>query len=376
MSVGAPADDPTRTMVEVSMVDCDVHPCPAREDELLEYMDEPWRSRKSTLPLMSGRNLLLPPEGGRRLDSYPDQGPPGSDPALVERQLLHEAGIDLAIMIPAATRGLGSPLDPEHSAASASAINRWLADTWLGRYNHHQRYRASIFLPINNPAACVRELETWAGHPGFVQCTVPAYAPAPYGSDRFLPVWEAAARHHLPVAIHVNGTGDDPMLSPLGHPAHFVEWHSVGYPLAYSAHLVSLICEGVFERLPELRFVFVEGGFTWLGPVLWHLQKNLDRLSGEVTLRRPAADYVLEQVRFTSQPVEEPDDPRDLVPLFEMIGAERLLMLATDYPHWDYDDPLRALPRVPAAMRRRILSQNASELYGLPRYRPLAPPNS
>jgi len=360
--------------IDVSLIDCDVHPAPKRDDELLEYMDDPWRSWASTIPLMGGRNLLLPPDGGRRLDSYPEQGPPGSDPALMERQLLQEAGVDLAILIPAATRGLGLPLNPDHAAACAAAVNRWLAATWLSTYNRHGRYRGSIMLPVNNPPAAVLEIERWAGHPYFVQCTVPAHAAAPYGNAQYLPIWEAAAHHGLPVAVHVNGSGSDPMLSPVGHPAHFVEWHSVGYPLTYSAHLVSLICQGVFERLPHLRFVFVEGGFAWLGPLLWHLEKNLQRVPGEVTLTRPPMDYVLEQVRFTSQPVEEPENMRDLLPLLAMCHAERLLMLATDYPHWDYDEPTRALPRLPQGLHRRVFSENARELYGLPstRHRPLA----
>ena len=358
--------------VEVRLIDCDVHPAPSRPDELLDYMDEPYRSWQSTLPTMSGRNVLLPPEGGRRLDSYPASGPAGSDPELLRRQLLEGAGVDLAILVPAATRGLGLPVDPDHQAACARAVNRWLAATWLGSYNQHRRFRASISLPVGNPMAAVREIQNWADHPGFVQCTVPAYAAHPYGNACYLPVWQEAAKRGLPVAIHVNGVGNDPMLSPVGHPAHFVEWHSVGYPLAYATHLVSLITEGVFERIPELRFVFVEGGFTWLGPVLWHLEKNLSRLGEQARLPARPWDYVRRQVRFTSQPIEEPDDLRDLLPLFDMLDAEHLLMLATDYPHWDFDDPVRAFPRLPETLRRRLMVDNARELYGFPSSLPAA----
>jgi predicted TIM-barrel fold metal-dependent hydrolase len=49
-----------------------------------------------------------------------------------------------------------------------------------------------------------------------------------------------------------------------------------------------------------------------------------------------------------------------------MVDAERSLIYASDYPHWDFDSPKRFLPaEVPLETRRRILGANALELYGL-----------
>ena len=45
-------------------------------------------------------------------------------------------------------------------------------------------------------------------------------------------------------------------------------------------------------------------------------------------------------------------------------------MFATDYPHYDFDDPTRALPPLTPASRERIMWRNAAELYGLPEQRP------
>ena len=51
--------------------------------------------------------------------------------------------------------------------------------------------------------------------------------------------------------------------------------------------------------------------------------------------------------------------------MFDMIGDDSFVMFATDYPHWDFDSPDRALPRtLPMPLRRRILAQNAQATYG------------
>jgi predicted TIM-barrel fold metal-dependent hydrolase len=49
-----------------------------------------------------------------------------------------------------------------------------------------------------------------------------------------------------------------------------------------------------------------------------------------------------------------------------MIDAEHVLMFSSDYPHWDFDSPDRAFPKLPPALREAIFSGNARALYGLP----------
>ena len=45
-------------------------------------------------------------------------------------------------------------------------------------------------------------------------------------------------------------------------------------------------------------------------------------------------------------------------------------MFSSDYPHYDYDAPVWVEPRLPEAVRERVLSATALELYGLPAARP------
>jgi predicted TIM-barrel fold metal-dependent hydrolase len=81
-------------------------------------------------------------------------------------------------------------------------------------------------------------------------------------------------------------------------------------------------------------------------------------------LRRLPSEYVREQVWLTTQPMEEPERRRHLTDAIGWIGWDRLLF-ATDYPHWDFDDPATALPiAVDEPQRNRLFRDNAIALYG------------
>jgi predicted TIM-barrel fold metal-dependent hydrolase len=50
--------------------------------------------------------------------------------------------------------------------------------------------------------------------------------------------------------------------------------------------------------------------------------------------------------------------------MLEAAGAPDNLCFASDYPHWDFDDPGFMLNRLPEAWRAKVLHANAAELYG------------
>jgi predicted TIM-barrel fold metal-dependent hydrolase len=144
-----------------------------------------------------------------------------------------------------------------------------------------------------------------------------------------------------------------------------MEWHNI-LPLTYMAHVNSLVCEGVFERFPPLRFVVIEAGLAWLPHLMWRMDKNYKALRDTTPwLKRLPSEYILDHVRLTTQPIEEPPNAGDLAQLLSMMSADRTVMFSSDYPHWDNDDPRRILRRVDAATRARIFGGTAAELYGL-----------
>ena len=44
--------------------------------------------------------------------------------------------------------------------------------------------------------------------------------------------------------------------------------------------------------------------------------------------------------------------------------ADRTLVFSSDYPHWDFDNPLRALNALPTEWSERIKGETARDLYG------------
>jgi uncharacterized protein len=352
-----PINAPQRT----GIIDCDVHTFPTSIDEIKARLPRPWRDRYGG----GGRGFFGNPVHGNRLDARPPSGGgAATDPDFLRQQLLDTFGIAHAVILPRAFCNLQP--DPDFGTAIAAAYNDWLADTWLGTYNADGAFKGSITVAHQDPPAAAREIERWAGHPHMVQVMTDSGARAPFGQRQYYPIYEACARHGLPLAIHpgTDGMGINVQPTP-GYPTHYIEWHTC-LSLGFQAHLVSFLTEGVFERFPGFRVVLVEGGVSWLAALMWRLDAEYKALRSEVPwLKQLPSRYLANHVRLTSQPLERPEDPKHLLRMLDMLDAEHLLMFSSDYPHWDFDSPTEAFPAMPEGLHRRIFEQNAREWYGL-----------
>jgi len=352
----------TKKKEKTRIIDCDVHTYPKHIDEIRAYMDNPWKQRYKG----GGRGFFDNPVHGSRLDAEPSSGgPPGSDPEFLREQHINEYGIEQAIILPRAFCNLHP--DPDFATAIAAAYNEWLAETWLGKYNYDGVFKGSITIAHQDPVAAAKEIEKWADHPHFVQVMTDSGARAPFGQRQYYPIYEACDKYGLPFAIHpgTDGMGINEQPTP-GYPTHYIEWHTC-LSLAFQSHLVSFITEGVFERFPNFKVVLVEGGVSWLAPLIWRLDAEYKALRYEVPwLQKRPSEYLRDHVRITSQPLENPDNTNHLIQILEMMDAKNLLMFASDYPHWDFDSPRHAFPNnISDELRNRIFYENAKELYKL-----------
>jgi predicted TIM-barrel fold metal-dependent hydrolase len=358
------------TVTSQSVIDCDVHCNVPSIRVLFPYLSEYWRETIEQTGFKGATDNYYP--GGAALSARPgttpESGPPGSDLSLLRSQALDAQNVELAILNCAyAVDGIRNPYG---AAAVASAINDWLIAEWLDK---EPRLRASIVVTPQYPDLAAREIDRVAGHPGFVQVFLPGHSERPYGNRRYLPIFEAAVRHNLVAGIQFGGAPGIPPTAS-GWPTYYAE-EAVGMAHIFQSQLTSLVSEGTFAELPELRITMVEGGWTWLPSTMWRLDKNWKGLRREIPwASQPPSEYIRQHVRFTTQPIDAPPDPRHLLQIVDQLGSDDLLLYATDYPHWHGDDELDATPPSQAGLpielsperSRKILSENARSWYRLP----------
>jgi uncharacterized protein len=300
---------------------------------------------------------------GYRGDAWPADGFPGSDLDLMREQLLDAFNVEYAVLLGQELRPLGTLPSADYAAALARAYNDYLIEHWLSA---EPRLRGAMLIATQDIPAAVKEIERIGRHPGIVEVLVSNGARLPYGNRYYRPVLEVCEALGLPFALHTGseGAGINGQPSLAGYGSYYVENRQVR-PQGYMTHLASLIFEGTFESFPKLRVVFAEGGYAWLAPFLWRLDADWKGLRHQTPwVRKPPSEYVWEHVRFASQPLEEPEQPSHLLEIFKWNRADRTLVFSSDYPHWDFDSPTQAFPRLPEDLRRRIFYETAQELYG------------
>lgn len=362
------AERTDRKHAKAGIIDADIHNALPSPDSLKPYLSERWQRHmetigsRGTIPYahMPTKYPKVSPLTARR-DAWPPSGLlPGSDLSFMQEQHLDALNIEYGILN--CMVRTGDELNEEWGAAMARAVNDWQIAEWLDK---EPRLRASIVVPYESPDLAVEEIERLGDHSGFVQVELPGRTREPLGRRKYWKVYEAAERHNLAVGIHASDSMGVPTTAS-GWPSYYLDDH-VLISTGYQSQIASLVCEGVFEQFPGLRVISVEGGFAWLPPLMWRLDKHWDRLRDEVPhLTRAPSEYIREHIWFTTQPMEEPPNPRHLLRTIEQIGADDKLMFSTDYPHWDFDHPNKAFPvKLPPELKAKIFSENARQAYQL-----------
>ena len=361
-TVEATVSDPGRTAV--TLIDCDVHNAPNSISELRPFLSKRWQQYVCDSGFEGPPGPVYPKAFSRaaRRDAWPPAGGlPGGDPDFARQQLLDAWKIDFAILNP--LYNVAAVHNIDFAVALMRAVNDWTAERWL---SHDPRWRGSMVVTPQDPSAAAAEIRRLGQDGRFVQVLLLVRSEAPYGKRQFHPIFEAASEVGLPVGLHFGGGGHP--ITPCGWPSYYLEDHT-GMSLAFQAQVTSLVVEGVFEKFSAARVTLIEGGFAWLPPLMWRLDKNFRALRDEVPwLSRLPSEYIRQHFRATTQPIEEPPNPGHLMDIMDMIGCDEFLMFATDYPHWDFDAPDRSIPAgLSHDLRRRIMSTNAADYYDFER---------
>lgn len=351
------SDSAARGVYRGPIIDTDIHETFTSLQDLTPYLDQPWRGlieRKAWIG-MPAPLAYWATHGVMRADSLPEDGlPAGSDYNLLKDQVLDLYPITHGILTAQLAPGV-MPGQFEFAVALCSAYNDFLVEHWLPR---DPRLYTSLHVTPQDPQAAVREIDRLGDHPQVIQIMLPIGKRA-YGDPFYHPIFEAAQRHNLVIALHHHGE----VHGALGQERYYIEWH-INVPQGAMSMLNSLVCNGVFEKFPDLKFAVLESGYSWLPHIMWRMDQNYKSLHQEIPwVKSLPSKHIRERVKFSTQPVED-FSAANWLRLIDMLESDRMFMFATDYPHWDFDSPDAALPaQIPLDLRQRIFYENARELY-------------
>jgi predicted TIM-barrel fold metal-dependent hydrolase len=352
------------------LIDCDVHNQWPSAEVLLPFLEPPFRDylERGEIPgppgaLPHGHRPWVHPEGFKRTDVLaPEDGDTTAHYQALRAQLLDRYDLEYAILTGEEAIEVSTLANARYASALARAYNDWLVAEWLPR---DARLRGSLVVAPQDPHGAAAEIRRLGEHAGIVQVLVSTGSERPYGDPFYSPIWEAAAELGLPLAAHLGGQGGiNANPTGCGPPTFFWEAHAL-FAETGMGHVASVIAHGIFERFPSMRFVLIECGVAWLPALLWRLDADYKALRKETPwLRRLPSEYAREHIRLTTQPFEQPEDKAHLQAVLEAMHGREVLLFASDYPHWDFDDPTTI--ELPESWRADVFEGNARSLYGLP----------
>ena len=347
--------------------------------EIIEYITDPVLRQLALSAAQVGSNnangakgLGILPSGiayqdmGGRVTRYPLRGAEKTGDAEhrdieLTKRWMDAIGIDITILFPTMMLDLGFHPQVQVEVELAQAYNKWLVERLLAR---EPRLKSMLYLPFNDPEACIRTIEEFGEKKGVIGFLVTSARLKPIHDNAYMRIYAMLEERGLPLGFHGNYNWGDVSFSTMNR---FISVHSLGFVFYNMVHMVNWIMNGLPERFPKLKIIWIESGLAWVPFMIQRLDNEYKMRTSEApALKKLPGDYIREMY-FSSQPMEKPDDLSILETTFRMINAESQLMYSSDYPHWDFDLPsvIYDLPFLSEADKRSILGGNAVRLFKL-----------
>jgi uncharacterized protein len=357
------------------IIDADAH-INESLDALEPFLDERLRSRRPRLVkdtlgltriLMEGR--LYPDPRLRQAHSKKVEGVhlggsrAGASDAQARLADLALEGIGVQVVYGSLGLAVTTIADHDFAVAMSRGLNDYYADFCSAAPD---RLRCMATLPLQDVSASIDEMQRAVTDLHHVGVTVPPnVAGKNLDHADFHPLYEEAQRLNVPISVHWGNASYLPAAGTERFDTHFMV-HAVGHPFEQMIALASIVCGGVLERFPKLRFGFLEAGCGWLPYWVERLHEHYERRAAEMPqMRADPLEYLARGNCFITA---EPDEG-GLPAAIQTVGDGNI-MFASDYPHSDSKFPdsvacLRARTDVSDAGKTKLLGQNAATYYGL-----------
>jgi len=292
--------------------------------------------------------------------------------------VLDECGIDAQIIFPS-TIGLGGQ---DLGLVDDEALCRLAVEIYNDGMAEIQADSGDRLLPLPlmpgwSVETCVAEAKRVAalGARGVNMTSDPQDLGAPdLANHAWDPLWEACTELQLPVHFHIGASvtgmtfyGKYPWDS---HPDNTKL--AIGGTLLFIGNarvVTNLILSGMFDRHPDLKMVSVESGVGWVPFILETLDYEMaENAPHELAqLKKMPSEYFRSNLYATFWFEKNRNKLPDLI---EAVGEDNILF-ETDFPHPTcmYPSPLDSVAEkmatLPPETRRKIMGENARELYRL-----------
>ncbi len=360
-----------RNYDDILIVDIDSHHYETEAfGEIADYIDDPVMrmeakyqghtrggvtSTDGSYQEMTGRVTRYPQ---RRNESVPAK--PHRDITLMHRWM-DAMGVDIACMFPTPMLNIVNCPRIEVEVQLARAYNRWLCDRVLAE---DPRIKSMLYLPFNDPVASLKIVEEFGHKPGVIGFMVVATHHRSVHDNAYMKLYGAMQERNLPLAFHAAYTWSDHTLSLTNR---FMAVHALGFTWCNMLHMTNWLVNGLPERFPRLKTIWIESGLAWVPFLMQRLDNEyMMRTSDAPLLKRKPSDYMREMY-YTTQPMELVDNMEMLELTFKMMNAKTQLLYSSDYPHWDMDLPstIYDLPFLDLAAKKAILGENSCRLFNI-----------
>ena len=362
-----------RRYEDFMIVDVDSHHYETESfKEIAEYIEDPVMRHEAQYQGFSGGGINIGKgsyqEMGGRIVRYRARKkeivPPSPHRDItLTRRWMDAMGTDVACLFPTPMLNLALTPRDDLEKQLAWAYNSWLCERILA---HDNRIKSMLYLPFHSPQECLRVIEHFGEKPGVIGFMVTSTHYKAVHDNTYSKAYNALQERGLPLAFHsASGTGSEEGLRLLNR---FMGVHTMGFSWHNILHMTNWITNGMPERFPKLKTLWIESGLAWVPFVMQRLDNEWMMRNGDAPLlKRLPSDYMREMF-YSTQPMEMVNNREMLLATFNMINAESQLCYASDYPHWDMDLPsvIYDQPFLSEQAKRNILGGNAQRLFNFP----------
>lgn len=357
----------SKTYVETPVIDGDGHVM-EDWDAVLAHMPKPYRD--------SGRfrGRLFPPLDHLHSANLHELVPGAFRYVTPDEWLefMDDVGLRRAVLYTTGGLAVGKIINGDFAIAACRAYNDWLHEAYIQRSD---RFQGMGLIPMQEPEEAVKELRRMVEELGLTGAMIPTTGLKGHiGGKEYWPIYEEASRLGCSLALHGGaheGLGMDYLVP-------YAPINGLGHPVSLMICLASIVFNGIFDKYPDVRIGFMEGGVSWFQTCIerfdrgWDTHVQYDPRKEFIQLRpgEQVSEYIIRHVKdgkiFVGCEGTEPG----LADAIRQVG--HAFLFSSDFPHEVNNEyckkeirEIQEHPDLSDEDKHAVLHRTAERFYGL-----------